>query len=45
MCWGDGSVRLVKYDRYVWLSREWYLLMQITGKNDGYSDDDRAILE
>jgi prepilin-type N-terminal cleavage/methylation domain-containing protein/prepilin-type processing-associated H-X9-DG protein len=52
MGWGDGSIRPVKYMPQAgpfapdwWLSREWYLLMQITGKNDGYNDDATTILE
>jgi len=50
--WGDGSIRPVKYMPQRgpnaadwWLSREWYLLMQITGKNDGFNDDATTILE
>jgi len=50
--WGDGSVRPVKYMPYSgpndpgwWLSKEWYLMMQISGRNDGYNDDVTSILE
>jgi len=45
IAWGDGSIRMVRHNPYVWLSQEWYLLMQITGVHDGYSDDASGILE
>jgi len=30
---------------HAWLSPEWYLMMQLVGKNDGYSDDASRLIE
>jgi len=38
-CYGDGHVNLVYKKDYVWLSTDWYGLMQMGGTNDGYTQD------
>jgi len=45
LVWGDGSVRHVRYSTYAYLAQDWYLLMQLSGYHDGYSDDVASILE
>jgi prepilin-type N-terminal cleavage/methylation domain-containing protein/prepilin-type processing-associated H-X9-DG protein len=39
----DGSVRPILQGPYVWLSQNWYLLMEAAGYQDGYADDPSPI--
>jgi len=45
MGWGDGSIRMVKYNRYDYVTPDWYLLMQLSGVHDGFTDDVTTLLE
>jgi prepilin-type N-terminal cleavage/methylation domain-containing protein len=49
-CFGDCSVRTVRYGRTPWLgfgpaSVDWALLQQLAGRNDGYGSDTGSILD
>jgi len=45
MGWGDGSIRHIRYSSFAYLDPDWYLLMQLSGRNDGFSDDVSSLLE
>ena len=45
-CFADGSVRgLRPANTTVWLHPDWYILMQLTGRNDGRDDDISLIVD
>jgi hypothetical protein len=46
--YGDGSTRTVKFGQTCqrnFASNDWYLLQQLSGKNDGFSKDTSSITE
>jgi prepilin-type processing-associated H-X9-DG protein len=45
-CFADGSVRGVRPGiTAVWLSPDWYVFMQLTGRNDGRDDDVSTLID